>query len=170
MISKPNEVELTTYFKSYINLVEENELIEALENQLQMIIDLFSSIQFEQENYQYEIGKWTIKELLQHIIDSERIFNYRALRFSRKDHTELAGYDDNDFINNSNCKNRTLDDLIQEFKIVRQSTIYLFQSMNSNSIDFKGKANRNEITSRIIGWMIAGHSTHHCQILKERYL
>ena len=104
MISKPKDAELTTYFKSYINLVEENELIEALENQGQMTIDLFSSIQFEQENHQYEIGKWTIKELLQHIIDSERIFNYRALRFSRKDHTELAGYDDNDFIINSNCK------------------------------------------------------------------
>ncbi len=170
MISKPNEAELTTYYKSYINLVEENELIEALENQRQITIDLFSSIQLEKENYKYGIGKWTIKELMQHIIDSERIFNYRALRFSRKDHTELTGYDDNDFIKNSNCKNRTLANLIQEFKIVRQSTIYLFQSMNTDSIDFKGKANGNEITSRIIGWMIAGHSTHHCQILKERYL
>ena len=170
MISKPHQTELTDYYKSYINLVYIDELIEAYEIEGLKTIQLFETIQPEMEDFRYKENKWSIKELLQHIIDSERIFCYRALRISRKDNTELAGYDDNIYIENSNCKHRKLIDLIEEFKIIRKATQLLFKSMDIETIDFMGKANGNLISARIIGWMIVGHSIHHCNILKSRYL
>jgi hypothetical protein len=169
MISKPT-TELLDYFKFYIDQVSEDELIEAFNSNLEETIKFFQTISEEKGNFVYEENKWSIKEVLCHIIDVERIFAYRALRFSRKDATELTGFDDELLVKNSNTINRSLKELIEDFTFVRTSTIHLFQSMNEEMLNFEGKANKNVITPKIIGWIIVGHTIHHSKIVKERYL
>lgn len=170
MIEKPNLADIPAYFLAYIDLVPENNLFEALEKNLNNTIYLFENIPSEKENFAYAEGKWTVKEVLNHIIDTERIFAYRALRFSRFDETELPGYDENLFTENANVSNRSLQHLIEEFRVIRKSTHYLFEAMTKEMLDFIGTANKNKSSARALGYMIVGHTIHHNHVLKERYL
>lgn len=170
MITKPDITTVPDYFVYYTGLVKENDLVQALSHCREHTLDLFSSVPVEKENYAYAPGKWTVKQLLSHLIDTERIFAYRALRFSRMDSTELPGYDENLFAANSNTENLMLERLLEEYRAVRKSTLSLFEAMNDEMLDFKGTANGMQCTARALGYMIVGHEIHHCKVLKERYL
>jgi uncharacterized damage-inducible protein DinB len=121
-------------------------------------------------DYQYSEGKWTIKEIIQHLIDSERVFSYRALRISRNDNTPLPGFDENYYVANSNGKERSLQSLLTEMAVVRQSTLSLFNSFSEEQLTKIGIASNREVSVRAIGFIIIGHQKHHQKIFEERYL
>lgn len=168
---RPRIEDAPAYAKYYFDRTAgQDNLIEALNHNAKQVHDFIPSLPNEKENFQYADGKWTMKGVLSHIIDTERVFQYRALRFSRHDTTPLAGFEESLFNDFSNVDNRSLTELAAEFQAVRQSTIHLFQYMNLSMIDFQGPANNAVVTPRSLGWMIIGHTIHHCDIIKERYL
>jgi hypothetical protein len=120
-------------------------------------------------DYRYAEGKWTIKDIIQHLIDTERVFSYRALRFARKDSTELPGYDENLYADTANGSERKLQEMLTELALVRQSTIMLFKSFSAESLLYTGIASNNVASVRALGFIIIGHQNHHMKIFKERY-
>lgn len=165
-----NVNEYSSFYQTYINACGNNELVIELTNNLENSFNFFNSIPVEKQEYRYNTGKWTIKELLQHLIDSERIFAYRALRFAREDKTNIPGYEHNDYVPVSRANNRNYIDLIEEFKAVRKSSIFLFSSFDKTMLKNLGSANNDSISVRAIGFIIVGHYNHHQKVLKERYL
>lgn len=165
-----NNNEYSSFYKTYIEECGDYKLIEGLERNLNETLDFYKSIPIEKHEYSYDIGKWTIKEILQHVIDSERVFCYRALRFSRQDRTHLPGFEQDDYVPISMANMRSLKDMIEEFKILRKSSIHLFESFNKHMLLSTGYANENEMSVRAIGFIIVGHVNHHAKIIKKRYL
>jgi len=167
---RPDLSRVPAYFHNYINQVPEKDLLTALTNDTHSIIEFLKKIPAKKHHYRYAEGKWTIKEVLLHIIDVERVFNYRALCFSRKDPTPLPGFDENIFAENAGANQRNWDDLVEEFISVRQSTFSLYRSFNSDQLEASGISNNN--TNYVLGWgfITVGHSHHHTRLLKERYL
>ena len=170
MIHKASLEEIPAYFQYYTGLVAENDLLEALKNSLKKNMEFYRSIPTNKENWAYAEGKWTIKQVLSHIIDTERIFAYRALRFSRMDSTELAGYDENWYADHVNHQEMPLAQFIEEYESVRKATLSLYQNMTDEMLDFKGRSNKMETTPRALGFMIVGHNAHHNQVIKTTYL
>jgi len=162
--------EYADYYKSYIQVLEDVELIEEMEICIHEFIKFVQNISMDKFDYQYEEGKWTIKEIIQHLIDSERVFSYRALRISRNDKTPLPGFDENDYVDNSNGKERSLQSLLTEMAVVRQSTLSLFNSFSQEQLTKIGMASNNKVSVRAIGFKIIGHQKHHQKIFLERYL
>ena len=162
--------EYSNFYQSYIQALEDVELIEELEICLHEFIKFVQNIPMDKFDYQYEVGKWTIKEIIQHLIDSERVFSYRALRISRNDKTPLPGFDENDYVENSNGKERSLQSLLTEMAVVRQSTLSLFKSFTQEQLTKIGVASNNEVSVRAIGFIIIGHQKHHQKIFSQRYL
>lgn len=158
------------YFKYYVSLVEENKIDDALENSLRDTFRLIEGLDEEKGDFAYDTGKWTVKQLLCHLVDTERIFCNRALRFARNDHTELPGYDHDDYVNYDNSSNRTLTDILEELKAVRLATKLMYNSFSEEMLSRSGVANGKKLTVESIGFIIAGHERHHVKILKERYL
>lgn len=146
------------------------DMLEALEQSGKQLTVLLNTVPEDMGEYRYEKGKWSIKELICHMMDAERIFAYRALRFARNDSTELAAFEENDYAPQANAHARTLKQLISEAGTLRKTTIDLFSSFTSEMLQRKGTANKNEVSVVNLGYIIAGHETHHCNILKERYL
>lgn len=165
-----NKNEYSSFYQTYIDECGDNRLIEGLELNLDETLQFYKSIPIDKHEYRYDKGKWTIKELLQHIIDSERVFCYRALRFSRQDKTDLPGFEQDDYVAVSMANKRSLSDMLEEFKILRKSSICLFESFDKNMLRSKGFANDNEMSVRAVGFIIVGHVNHHTKIIKERYL
>ena len=166
----PNS-EFPPYYKGYISILStEIDLFEELEASHHYFIKFVQDIPLEKHDFRYDTGKWTIKEIIQHLIDSERVFQYRALRFSRNDTTELAGFDENSYADNSNGNQRHLKDLLMEFSLVRHSSLAMFKSFSKEVLTRKGIANKVEISVRALGFMIVGHQEHHKKIFQERYL
>ncbi|MDQ3140772.1 MAG: DinB family protein [Bacteroidota bacterium] len=170
MILKPEFSITPNYYHHYINLCPELELLEAFKNSEFETVTLLTSIPEEKHAYVYASGKWMVKELISHILDTERIMTYRALRFSRLDPAELAGFEENDYAPNSNCQERSLESMTQEYSSIRSATQSLFSYMNESMLDYIGTANAMKVSARMLGWMVTGHNRHHCNILKERYL
>ncbi|WP_299889710.1 DinB family protein [uncultured Lacinutrix sp.] len=162
--------EYLPYFQNYINQVGNIELIEGLENGLHEIKTFYQSIPKDKLEYRYAEGKWTIKEVIVHLLDTERIFCYRALRFSRKDKTPVSGFEQDDYVANSESNARSIEDLIEEFVVLRQSTICMFKSFARKTLLNKGIAGSGEVSVRALGFLIIGHEKHHCRIIEERYL
>lgn len=158
------------YVQGYLDLVKENDLFEAFNNQLPVLTALLNSITEEKAGYAYAPGKWTLKELLQHCIDAERIFDYRALSFARKDTAELPGFEENDYAANSNANERTWQSIKEEFFAVRVATEMLFKSFTPEAMVSSGIANNNTSSVISIGFLNVGHVQHHINIIKERYL
>lgn len=169
-MKRPQESEHPAYYKHYIGLVQGDNILKQLENQVLDVQALISGIPEEKESFAYAPGKWTIKEVLGHIIDTERILAYRALRFARKDSTELQGFDENAYVANSDYNKRTIYDIAHEFGIVRESNIVLFKHFNEEALNQIGTANNNNASVRAILFMIAGHATHHLNVVKTKYL
>lgn len=162
--------EFAEYFTSYINEVKCLDIVEALQDNLNDFSRFIESIPEDKYEYQYLPGKWTIKEIVQHIIDAERIFAYRALRFARFDATPLAGFEEDDYVAVSSANRREMSSLMKEFATVRQTTIQLFESFTEEMMLHKGVASDNEVSVRAIGFIISGHCIHHQNVIRERYL
>jgi hypothetical protein len=158
------------HFYDYIKLVENKNLESVLKDQLKESEHFFNSIPKEKHLFKYDENKWTIKEVIQHIIDTERVFSYRALAFARKDIHTLPSMDENDYAKNSNANNRNWQDLINEFISVRKSSVSLYESFSSEQLNAVGKSGNFEMSVKAYGFTIAGHLAHHINILKERYL
>ena len=165
-----NNNEYSEYYGYYISLNASDDLIQNLENQLEVTSEFFKSIPTDKLEYQYEVGKWTPKDILQHIIDSERIFAYRALRFARFDKINLPGYEENDYAEVANANSRSIEDLIEEYRIVKLASIHLFKSFTDKMLLNIGEANNAPASVRAIGYIITGHEIHHINIIKVRYL
>lgn len=165
-----NENEYAPFYKTYIEAVGVVDLFAVLESSLADLISTLQHLPEEKLTYRYEKDKWTIKELLQHIIDTERVLSYRALRFSRNDATELPGYDENWFVSNSNGNERSIEELLNEFSLVRKSSIALLKSFTEEMFLLSGTANNADMTVRAISFIIAGHQIHHLNVIRERYL
>lgn len=162
--------EFKDYYKLYLDRVSPNtKLFEALEHQDELI-KFFSSIPKEKLDFRYAPDKWTPKQILQHLIDTERIFMNRALRFAREDYTELPGYDENHYAEHCFSNSRTVADMLEEYKVVRTSSIYLYKSFNDRVLTNIGKASGGVFSVRVIPFIVCGHQKHHIHIIKERYL
>ena len=167
---KPDPSSYPAYFKKYTDQVPEEDLFTSLDNQLPMIREFLSSIPEEKSSFAYGEGKWTLKELLQHIIDTERIFCYRALCFARKEKASLPGFDENDYASHSHANERKWKELVNEFLVVREGTTTLFNSFSATALNNSGISDNKPITTLAAGFIILGHFYHHKKIMEERYL
>jgi uncharacterized damage-inducible protein DinB len=170
---KPSELlsnEYPEYFGKYIAQVADENLIEELEISLHRLIKFVQNIPMDKFDYQYAEGKWTIKDILQHLIDSERIFAYRALRFARNDKTSLPGFEEDHYAKNANGSKRSIQDLLTELAIVRQATLSLFKSFSEEQLLRIGTASNKQMSTRVLGFVIIGHQNHHQKVFEERYL
>lgn len=158
------------YVERYLKLVEEDDLISAFANQLPIVKNLIENISEEKSNYAYAPGKWTLKDLLQHCIDAERIFCFRALCFARLDKTSLPGFEEDDYAANAHANSRTWQSLKEEFYVVRNASELLFKSFSKEALAASGNANSNISSVISIGFLSIGHLYHHINIVKERYL
>jgi len=170
IITRPEPGEYSQYYHGYIQSVEGEDIFSVLRQQPSELKELLKGLSEKQCETGYAPGKWSIKELLCHIIDSERVFAYRALRFARKDRTALPGFEQDDYVKFSGANGRSIASLISEFEYLRLSNIELFSSFNNITIHLTGEANHNEISIRALVWIIAGHAAHHMRILKEKYM
>jgi len=170
MNTMPDFSTLPDFYKKYVLHVQDSNLIDAVKSSGGATASLVLSIPEERGEYRYAPGKWSIKELVCHMMDAERIFAYRALRFARNDATPLSGFEENDYAPQANAHARTLQNLVEEMKRLRASTIDLYASFTPEMLQRKGSANKNIISVGNLGYVIAGHETHHCIVLKERYL
>ena len=163
--------EYAPYYANYIKQVStDTTIVKELERSLERLIQFVPSIPSEKVGYRYAAGKWTIKDIIQHLIDCERIFAYRALRIARKDQTPLPGFEENNYVDAAMANQRELTDLMDEFKIVRQSTIHLFRTFTAEQLAFMGTTSDKPVSVRAIGFIISGHQIHHLEVFKERYL
>ncbi|WP_366183464.1 DinB family protein [Flavobacterium ovatum] len=169
-ISELNTTEYSNYFLTYINALENEDLIEDLEISLHQFIKFVQNIPMEKFDFRYAEGKWTIKDIIQHLIDVERIFSYRAMRISRNDQTALPGFDENNYIINTNANARGIQDLLAELSAVRFSTLFLFKSLSQEQLIIKGTASGSTVSVRALGFLIIGHQKHHQNVFQERYL
>jgi hypothetical protein len=168
--SRPDKSEYPDYCEGYVSKVPAGDIVAVLEDQLEESLALFRSIPETRGGYRYAEGKWSVKEVIGHITDGERILAYRALRFARGDTTPLAGYEQDDYVLEGGFDRRTLKDLIDEFETVRRATISLFSSFDGEAWSRRGVANKNEMSVRGIAYVLAGHERHHVEILRNMYL
>lgn len=157
------------YFETYISKAKEETVLKALETNTDELISFLKSIPQDKGDYAYAPGKWTIKELLIHISDAERIFSYRALRFARGDEQQPLSFEEDDYAANCNAAKRSLNSVIDELLAVRKATTLLFESFDETAIKRTGNTSKGKVTVNAIGYVICGHAIHHLAILKERY-
>ncbi|HWZ03618.1 MAG TPA: DinB family protein [Mucilaginibacter sp.] len=169
MINRPQPDEYSAFAARYVDLVGNGPIIEILEYLQQMTYNFFLRIDPDKAAYAYAEGKWTVKQVVGHITDTERVFAYRALAFSREA-IELPGFDQDVYMEKATFNTRSLEDLANEFNTVRESTLYLLKSFTEEQTMQKGIASGNPVSVRALAYMIAGHEMHHIKILKERYL
>jgi uncharacterized damage-inducible protein DinB len=167
---KPIQGTYPAYFHNYISQVKEEDLAEAFKNQQGIVNNFFDAIPEEKTSTGYEPGKWSLKEVLQHIIDAERIFNYRALSFARREKASLPSFEENNYAANSQANERTWKSLCEELKVVRRSTEMLYESFTNEALNASGVANNNPTTVLAMGFINVGHLAHHKRIIEERYL
>lgn len=170
MIERPGAGEYAEYYGRYIDLVKTNDLLHLMKMQIIDLQAMLADVGAEQEDFAYAEGKWSIKQLVGHITDSERIFACRALRIARGDQTPLPGFDENDYAANGRFDRRTLPDLGHEYAVVREATVALFKSFDAETLLRRGTANNQTVSVRALLYIIAGHQLHHERILRERYL
>ena len=169
-MSRPEKNEYGESYAGYISLVPEEDILTAITSQANEFQELAASIPEEKGAYRYTEGKWTIKELLGHINDGERIFAYRALRIARGDQTPLSGFEQDDYIETGRFNERTVGDLIEEFILLRRSNIKLFKNIEDAAWLRMGTASDNPISVRAVAYIMTGHVRHHLNILRSRYL
>ena len=170
MKTKPAPAEYAPSYEKYISLVPEADILTVLAEQLDSTLSLLRGIPEERSNHRYAPGKWSIKELVGHLIDSERVFSYRALRIACNDKTPLPGFEQDDYVANANFDARRLADLADEFEQVRKSNLQLFKPLEDAAWLRMGVANNTDVSVRALAFIIAGHAEHHLSILRTRYL
>ncbi|MGI4803429.1 MAG: DinB family protein [Janthinobacterium lividum] len=169
-MTQPQPEEYAPFYKGYIDLIGDQNVLQTLASNQSKTYDFFLSLPAEKADFAYAEGKWSIKEVLGHLIDTERIMSYRLLRFSRADHQPLAGFNENFFSSRSNYKTRTLASLADEFSLLRKSNLYLYQNLNPEQLKRQGTASNATVSVKALLYIIAGHELHHLKIIRERYL
>ncbi len=167
---RPNPGDYDPYFERYIKLVEDDNIIKILYEQNKTTREKIKSISDYKGNYRYADGKWTIKEVVGHILDSERILAYRALSLARGEKKSLPGFDHNDYVREGNFNRRELLELSFEFKLLRESNLLMFKNFSEEMLCKKGLANEASVTVLALLYIIAGHEKHHLNVLEEKYL
>ena len=162
--------EFEKYIQRYLDLVPSAQWIEEMKIASDETLQIYESLSEEQGNFAYSEGKWSLKTLLQHLIDTEKVFAYRALRFSRKDQSLVSGFDEEAWANHSYADSRTLKSLIKEFKLTRKQSFIFFKTLPEDALQLSGTVNGNSINVETIGKLTVGHNIHHLNIIKERYL
>ncbi len=168
--SRPEPTEYAPFYGRYVGQVPNGDIVESLSTQLDATLRLLRALPEEKGGVRYAPGKWSVREVLGHLIDAERIFTYRALRFARADETALASFDENAFVANASFDERTMASLLDELEAVRRASILLFAAMNAAEWMRRGVASGNPMSVRAAAWVTAGHELHHLDILKSRYL
>ncbi len=169
-VTKPLPTEYALYYHTYIGKVPQQDLLDALKDSSQKLLAFLRSLPEEKHHYRYAEGKWSIAGLVAHLIDSERVFAYRALTFARNDKAVLPGFDENAYAVESNADSRSLGSLIEEYEHLRRSNILFFEGLTKEMMLRTGSANGQEISVRALGYILSGHELHHLMIMKQRYL
>ena len=167
---KPAADEHASFYLGYIQEAPAGDLLRTLEQQATELPAFYRGIPEAKGGHRYAEGKWSIRDVMLHVNDAERVFSYRLLRFARGDTTDLPGFDENLFVKHAEADRQALVQLAGEFAALRRSTIALLAPMTDEQMMRRGTANKNPISARAIAWIIAGHAAHHAQIVKERYL
>ena len=167
---RPQAGEYAEFYAKYVALIPSTDILGTLEGQRLVMSQLLGARSEREGNFRYAPDKWTVKEVIGHIADSERIFAYRALRFARGDGTPLSGFEQDDYVKNGGFSERTLADLAEEFAEVRGATVALLSGLDGAAWQRRGLANQNEVSVRALAYIIAGHELHHRRILEESYL
>jgi hypothetical protein len=167
--ARPSPDEYAAYYETYISLVKSEDIVATLETQGLQTARFLAARSEREGNFRYAPDKWSVKEVVGHLSDSERIFAYRALRIARGDKTPLSGFEQDDYIRGGSFGERTLADVAEEFSLVRAASVALFKSLRKEAWELRGVANKNEVTVRALAYIIAGHELHHRRILDERY-
>ena len=162
--------EYNPYYQQYILKSGNATILEGLKANGDKTISFLETIPQDKLEYQYEEGKWTIKEIIQHLIDTERIFTFRALCIAREDKTLFPGFDQDEYVVTSKANHRLISDLLQEYKALRLASINLFEGFSQEMLRCVGIASNSNLTPRAVAFIIVGHENHHCEIIKERYL
>jgi hypothetical protein len=169
-IPRPKADEHSPYYARYIDRVPDGDLIALLRDQLMDTVALLRGVPADREDFAYAEGKWTIKEVVGHIIDVERVMAYRALTFARNDATPLPGFDENSWVPAGNFGARTLTDLVEELQLVRAATVHFAKNLDDAMLARRGLANGQGVSVRALLYIIAGHERHHLALFRERYL
>jgi len=170
VIARPDQSEYMSYYGKYVSLVPEGNIVETLERQLDETLALFGRISDADAGVGYAPGKWSIKEVLGHMIDGERVFAYRAMCFARNDSAPITGFEQDDYVNNASFNNYALKELVSEFEHLRRSNILFFKHLDEAATMRRGVASENEVSVRALAYILAGHELHHIDILRTRYL
>jgi hypothetical protein len=170
IINKPLLGEFAPYFQKYTDLVPNETVLQTLADQLNEAMLIYKGMEESKINYRYAEGKWSIKELIIHILDTERIFVYRALRIARKDQTPLPGFEQDDYINHTNWEHYLFESVVNEYEIVRKHTLLFFNHMTEEMLQQTGISSENKLSVRAIPFILAGHERHHLNKIKSRYL
>jgi len=167
---RPQPGEYAPYYEKYLSQIESNDILSTLDDQRRQMLLLLSGRTEADGDLRYAPDKWSLKEVLGHINDTERIMAYRALRIARGDATPLAGFEQDDYVRNGPFSDRSLADLIEDYIAVRRATITLFRNLDEAAFARRGVANKNGVTVRALAYIIAGHELHHRRIIEEKYL
>lgn len=168
--TRPAPDEHAPYYARYVDLVPEGDIVNTLREQMTDTVNMLARLSDQKANHRYAPDKWSIKEVIGHVIDSERVFAYRALRFARNDKTPLPGFEQDDYVAAGGFDARNVADLAREYEHVRTATIDLFASLDETTWAKSGTANEVDVSVRALAWIIAGHEMHHKEVLKEKYL
>ena len=168
--TRPGSDEFAGFYAGYVSRVPEGDIVVSMAAQIPLTTRFLRSVPESAGDHRYAPGKWSIREVIGHMSDAERVFAYRALRFSRDDRTPLPGFDENHFVENAPFGKRSLDDLVSELEHLRHSTVHMFASMDEEAISRRGIANGLEISVRALAFIVLGHELHHLEILRNRYL
>jgi len=167
---RPGTQEFAPFYQTYVSLVPEEDLLAAMHSSLGEIMDMLDNIPADMADHAYADGKWTIRQLLQHIIDTERVFSYRALCISRGEMQQLPGFDENAYAHQADVSQRPLREMKEEFLALRQSVHLMFRGFNTEMLNRKGTASGEQVSVNALGYMCIGHVRHHFRVLRERYL
>ena len=167
---RPAPTDYGSSYAGYVALVPEDDILSALESQSAQTQKLLASLDEQKAATRYAEGKWSVKEVLGHMVDAERVMAYRALAFARGETQELPGFDENEYVLNANFDSWKLGDLAEQYALVRRSTIVLFRNFPDEAWSRRGIASDNPVTVAALAWIIVGHERHHSKVLRERYL
>jgi uncharacterized damage-inducible protein DinB len=169
-MQRPADSDYGSWYADYVSLVPEEDVLSVIEQQSSTTQRLISSLAESQATHRYAEGKWSVKEVIGHVTDAERVFGYRALCIARGDKNSLPGFDEQEYMKHANFDSWRLGDLAEAYALTRRANIVMFRNMDEESWDRRGLANNSEVTVRALAFILAGHERHHLKVLRERYL
>ncbi|HUP59545.1 MAG TPA: DinB family protein [Thermoanaerobaculia bacterium] len=167
---KPASTDYGSWYAGYVSLVPEDDVLSAIEQQSSETQKLISSLDHARAAYRYAEGKWSVKEVIGHVTDAERVFGYRAMCIARGEKNSLPGFDENSYMKDSGFDDWRIGDLAEAYAMMRRANIVMFRNLPAEAWERRGLANQNEITVNAIAYIIVGHERHHVKVLRERYL